>query len=129
MDFILFQLIVQRCLSAKNMVHAKGGTVLAAALKVSSFPLFVLPGMISRILFTGRQSMQVVCNIWTICSEVIRVVHYVKFIFEPAHDKTNKMTCAPSEDSNQPGHPPSLIRVFVVRMKKIWVLSYALSAQ
>ena len=33
----------------------------------------------------------------------------------PPHDKTNKMTCAPSEDSDQPGHPPSLIRVFVVR--------------
>ena len=24
--------------------------------------------------------------------------------FEPPHDKTNKMTCAPSEDSDQPGH-------------------------
>ena len=37
--------------------------------------------------------------------------------------------CAPSEDSDQPGHPPSLIRVFAVRMKKTWVLSYPLSAQ
>ena len=36
---------------------------------------------------------------------------------------------APSEDSNQPGHPPSLIRVFAVRMKKPWALSYLLSAQ
>ena len=36
---------------------------------------------------------------------------------------------APSEDSDQPGHPPSLIRVFAVRMKKPWVLSYPLSAQ
>ena len=36
--------------------------------------------------------------------------------------------CAPSEDSDQPGHPPSLIRVFAVRMKKPWVLSYSLSA-
>ena len=36
---------------------------------------------------------------------------------------------APSEDSDQPGHPPSLIRVFTVRMKKAWVLSYPLSAQ
>ena len=26
--------------------------------------------------------------------------------------------CAPSEDSDQPGHPPSLIRVFAVRLKK-----------
>ena len=37
--------------------------------------------------------------------------------------------CEPSEDSDQPGHPPSLIRVFAVRMKKAWVLSYPLSAQ
>ena len=37
--------------------------------------------------------------------------------------------CAPSEDSDQPGHPPSLIRVFAVRMKKAWALSYPLSAQ
>ena len=32
--------------------------------------------------------------------------------FEPSHDKTNKMTCAPSEDTDQTGHPRSLIRVF-----------------
>ena len=50
-------------------------------------------------------------------------------IIEPPRDKTNKMACAPSEDSDQPGHPPSLIRVFAVRMKKAWVLSYSLSAQ
>ena len=31
---------------------------------------------------------------------------------EPPHDKTNKMVFVPSEDSDQPGHPPSLIRVF-----------------
>ena len=37
--------------------------------------------------------------------------------------------CSPSEDSDQPGHPSSLIRVFAVRMKKAWVLSYPLSAQ
>ena len=41
------------------------------------------------------------------------------------------MTCAPSEDSDQPGHLPSLIRVFAVRMKKAWVLtcSYHLRGQ
>ena len=32
--------------------------------------------------------------------------------FELLHVKTNKVACAPSEDSDQPGHPPSLIRVF-----------------
>ena len=45
---------------------------------------------------------------------------------EPPHDKTNKMACVPSEDSDQPGHPPSVIRVFAVCMKKAWVLSYPL---
>ena len=47
---------------------------------------------------------------------------------EPPRDKTNKMACAPSEDSDQPGYPPSLIRVFAVRMKKAWVFSYQLGA-
>ena len=37
--------------------------------------------------------------------------------------------CAASEDSDQPGHPPSLIRVFVVCMKKALVFSYPLSTQ
>ena len=46
---------------------------------------------------------------------------------EPPHDKTNKMACAPSEDSDQPGHPHSMIRVFAACMKKAWVLSYPLS--
>ena len=36
-------------------------------------------------------------------------------LLEPPRDKTNKMACAPSEDSDQPGHPPSLFRVFAVR--------------
>ena len=35
--------------------------------------------------------------------------------FEPPHDKTNKMTFVHSENSDQPGHLPSLIRVFAVR--------------
>ena len=34
--------------------------------------------------------------------------------FEPQHGKTNNMTCAPSEESDQPGHASSLIRVFAV---------------
>ena len=39
------------------------------------------------------------------------------------------MTCVSSKDSDQPGHPSSLIRVFTVRMNKPWVLSYPLSTQ
>ena len=37
---------------------------------------------------------------------------------------TNKTACAPSEDWDQPGHPPSLIRVFAVHMKTACSLSY-----
>ena len=36
-------------------------------------------------------------------------------------------SCGSSKD--QPGHPPSLIRVFAVRMKKAWALGCPLSAQ
>ena len=39
--------------------------------------------------------------------------HAVLYTYEPQHDKTNKMACSsshePSKDSDQPGHPPSLI--------------------
>ena len=37
----------------------------------------------------------------------------IEHLNEPQHDKTNKMTCVPSEDSDQPGHPPSLMRVAI----------------
>ena len=35
-------------------------------------------------------------------------------VFEQRHDKTNKMSVRPAK-TDQPGHPPSLIRVFAVR--------------
>ena len=38
--------------------------------------------------------------------------------------QTIKMTCGPSEDSDPPGHPSSLIRLFAVRLKKHWALDY-----
>jgi len=48
--------IVQRALAAKNVTHAKAGTVLAGFLKI--FPMFIMvfPGMISRLLFPGKFS-------------------------------------------------------------------------
>jgi uncharacterized sodium:solute symporter family permease YidK len=46
-------MLVQRTLSAKNVVHAKGGSIFGAALKLTGFLLFVIPGMISRILYPG----------------------------------------------------------------------------
>ena len=41
--------------------------------------------------------------------------------------KNQQNECAPSEDSDQPGHPSD--QIFAVHMKKAWVLSYPLSAQ
>ena len=41
---------------------------------------------------------------------------------ELLHDKSNKMTCSSSEYSDKPGHPPNLIPVITVCMKKPWVL-------
>ena len=66
------------------------------------------------------------------CNKYNRVALRMKssmVIYEPHRDKTNKMACAPSKDLYQPGHPPSLIRVFAVRLKKARTLSYQLSAQ
>ena len=37
-----------------------------------------------------------------------------KLYIEPQRGKTNKITCGPSEDSKDAGHPPSLIRVLYV---------------
>ena len=34
------------------------------------------------------------------------------------YDETNKMACAPCEDSDEPVHPGNQIRVLAVRMKK-----------
>uniref|UniRef100_A0A8C7YVS2 Solute carrier family 5 member 1 n=1 Tax=Oryzias sinensis TaxID=183150 RepID=A0A8C7YVS2_9TELE len=45
------QVIVQRCLSAKNLSHVKGGCVLCGYLKLLPMFLMVFPGMISRILY------------------------------------------------------------------------------
>ena len=47
----------------------------------------------------------------------------LKKIFEPYHDKTNKMACVPSQDSAQPGHPPRLIGVYAGRTVILLVLS------
>ena len=82
-------------------------------------------------LWIGRQRW-----LWSVQTDLsLRWVHRSfwscsgSHVPEPPRDKTNKMACAPSEDSDKPWHPPSLIRVFAVRMKKARVLSYPLSAQ
>lgn len=46
---------MQRSLAAKNLSHAKGGSLMAAYLKVLPLFMMVLPGMVSRVLFPGKK--------------------------------------------------------------------------
>ncbi|XP_049997293.1 sodium/glucose cotransporter 1 isoform X4 [Alexandromys fortis] len=48
------QVIVQRCLSAKNMSHVKAGCILCGYLKLLPMFLMIMTGMISRILYTEK---------------------------------------------------------------------------
>ena len=67
---------------------------------------------------------------WMACSYFVSSMLSEWFFIKWApYDKTNKMTCAPSKDSVQPGHPLSLTRVFTVCMKEHWALGYPLCAQ
>ena len=71
-------------------------------------------------------------NCEKIFQNVFLVCHHDSFLFLiiwAASWQNEQNECAPSEDYDQPGHPPSLIRVFAVHMKKVWVLSCPLSAQ
>ena len=50
--------------------------------------------------------------LWSWWYQHCRLVEFLRAgekLNEPPHDKTNKIACAPSEDSDQPGHLPSLI--------------------
>ncbi|XP_068823616.1 sodium/myo-inositol cotransporter 2 isoform X2 [Capricornis sumatraensis] len=60
------QVIVQRTLAAKNLSHAKGGSLLAAYLKVLPLFIMVFPGMVSRVLFPD----EVACADPEICRKV-----------------------------------------------------------
>ena len=69
-------MIVQRTLSAKNMVHAKGGVLLAGALKFLPLYLLVFPGMAARVLYTDSvacsepEACQRICGSATGCSNL-----------------------------------------------------------
>ena len=58
--------MVQRALAAKSLSHAQGGTLLAGYVKILPVFIMVLPGMISRVLFTD----DVACVKPEICKEI-----------------------------------------------------------
>ncbi|NXJ94554.1 SC5A1 protein, partial [Corythaixoides concolor] len=59
------QVIVQRCLSGKNMSHVKAGCILCGYLKLLPMFIIVMPGMMSRILYTDV----VACVVPDLCRE------------------------------------------------------------
>lgn len=60
------QVLVQRALAAKNITHARAGTILAGYLKLTPMVIMVLPGMISRALYPD----EVACADPDICEAV-----------------------------------------------------------
>uniref|UniRef100_A0AAY4CQY4 Sodium/glucose cotransporter 2 n=1 Tax=Denticeps clupeoides TaxID=299321 RepID=A0AAY4CQY4_9TELE len=60
------QVIVQRCLAARNLIHAKAGCILCGYLKLLPVFLMVFPGMISRVLYPD----EVGCVVPEICKKV-----------------------------------------------------------
>ncbi|XP_009641373.1 sodium/glucose cotransporter 1 isoform X1 [Egretta garzetta] len=59
------QVIVQRCLSGKNMSHVKAGCIMCGYLKLLPMFIIVMPGMISRILYTDV----VACVVPEVCEQ------------------------------------------------------------
>ncbi|XP_048370713.1 sodium/glucose cotransporter 1-like [Sphaerodactylus townsendi] len=70
------QVIVQRCLSGKNISHVKAGCIMCGYLKLLPMFLMVMPGMISRILYTDEvacaepEACKVACGTTVGCSNV-----------------------------------------------------------
>uniref|UniRef100_A0A8C7AMM5 Sodium/myo-inositol cotransporter 2 n=1 Tax=Neovison vison TaxID=452646 RepID=A0A8C7AMM5_NEOVI len=78
------QVIVQRSLAAKNLSHAKGGSLMAAYLKVLPLFMMVFPGMVSRVLFPDQvacadpETCLKVCSNPSGCSDIA----YPKLVLE-----------------------------------------------
>ncbi|NXY57371.1 SC5AB protein, partial [Callaeas wilsoni] len=78
------QVIVQRSLAAKNLSHAKGGSLMTSYLKILPLFMMVMPGMISRVLFpdlvacADPEICQKVCGNPSGCSDIA----YPKLVLE-----------------------------------------------
>nr|XP_009861531.2 sodium/myo-inositol cotransporter [Ciona intestinalis] len=70
------QVIVQRALAAKSLSHAQGATIFAGFLKTLPLFIMVMPGLISRILYTDEvacvdpEVCYAICQSSTGCSNI-----------------------------------------------------------
>ncbi|KAM8797815.1 sodium/glucose cotransporter 1 isoform 3-T3 [Eudromia elegans] len=75
------QVIVQRCLSGKNMSHVKAGCVLCGYLKLLPMFLIVMPGMISRILYTGLRGLMLAVMLASLMSSLTSIFNSASTLF------------------------------------------------
>ncbi|XP_028669626.2 sodium/glucose cotransporter 5 [Erpetoichthys calabaricus] len=78
------QVIVQRSLSAKNLSHAKGGSILASYLKMLPMLIIILPGMISRALYPDSVACVDPMECFQVCGSEVGCsnIAYPKLVIE-----------------------------------------------
>ncbi|XP_055972561.1 solute carrier family 5 member 4 isoform X1 [Sorex fumeus] len=70
------QVIVQRCLSGKDMSHVKAACIMCGYLKLLPLFFMVMPGMISRILYTDRVACVVPSECMKHCGNEVGCTNY-----------------------------------------------------
>ncbi|XP_061865692.1 sodium/glucose cotransporter 1 isoform X3 [Colius striatus] len=75
------QVIVQRCLSGKNMSHVKAGCIMCGYLKLLPMFIIVMPGMISRILYTGLRGLMLSVMLASLMSSLTSIFNSASTLF------------------------------------------------
>ncbi|XP_008824405.1 sodium/glucose cotransporter 5 isoform X4 [Nannospalax galili] len=75
------QVIVQRSLSARNLNHAKAGSILASYLKMLPMGLMIMPGMISRVLFPGLRGLMIAVMMAALMSSLTSIFNSSSTLF------------------------------------------------
>ena len=116
---VFFRKCLTECL--RTVVRPSGGTSVSRTvprlcLCQTRWMTFTNPcrGSVLYELYAARNSYTQPLSSWILCWAESKFGPGTCLEFEPEHDKINKMTCKPSKDSDQPGHLPSMIRVFAV---------------
>ncbi|KAM6403727.1 sodium/glucose cotransporter 1 isoform 2-T2 [Rhynochetos jubatus] len=89
------QVIVQRCLSGKNMSHVKAGCITCGYLKLLPMFIIVMPGMISRILYTGLRGLMLSVMLASLMSSLTSIFNSASTLF--TMDIYTKIRSRPSE--------------------------------
>ncbi|XP_006875585.1 PREDICTED: sodium/glucose cotransporter 5 isoform X3 [Chrysochloris asiatica] len=75
------QVIVQRSLSARDLNHAKAGSILASYLKMLPMGLMIMPGMISRALYPGLRGLMLAVMMAALMSSLTSIFNSSSTLF------------------------------------------------